>query len=119
MPFSKYTRYMYNDDPLMATRATHTHFTSHKGHTHTDTPTLGDRGSRADRYGGQYRERRSDGLNQYRPELACVLREHRSPDSLVILPLLLAAAAAFGPGTFTELGETCTSPTLTDFLLSL
>ena len=52
-------------------------------------------------------------------QLACVLREHRSPDSLVILPLLLAAAAAFGPGTFTELGETCTSPTLTDFLLSL
>ena len=37
-------------------------------------------------------------------QLACVLREHRSPDSLVILPLLLAAAAAFGPGTFTELG---------------
>ena len=24
----KYTRYMYNDDPLMATKATHTHFTS-------------------------------------------------------------------------------------------
>ena len=52
-------------------------------------------------------------------QLACVLREHRSPDSLVILPLLLAAAAAFGPGTFTELGEACTSPTLSDFLLSL
>ena len=33
----------------MATRATHTHFTSDKGHTHTNTPTLGDRRSRADR----------------------------------------------------------------------
>ena len=43
-------------------------------------------------------------------QLACVLREHRSPDSLVVLPLLLAAAAAFGPGTFTELGEACSSP---------
>ena len=49
-------------------------------------------------------------------QLACVLREHRSPDSLVVLPLLLAAAAAFGPGTFTELGEACTSPTLSEFL---
>ena len=52
-------------------------------------------------------------------QLACVLREHRSPDSLVVLPLLLAAAVAFGPGTFTELGAACTSPTLSDFLLSL
>ena len=33
----------------MATRATHTHFTSDKGHTHTNTPTLEDRRSRADR----------------------------------------------------------------------
>ena len=31
----------------------------------------------------------------------------------------LAAAAAFGPGTFIELGEACTSPTLSDYLLSL
>ena len=37
-------------------------------------------------------------------QLACLLREHRSPDSLVILPLLLAIAATSGPGTFTELG---------------
>ena len=40
-------------------------------------------------------------------QLACILREHRSPDSLVVLPLLLAAAVAFGPGTFTELGARC------------
>ena len=37
----------------MATRATHTHFTSDKGHTHTSTPTLGDRRSRADRPRGE------------------------------------------------------------------
>ena len=33
----------------MATRATHTHFTSDKGHTHTNTLKLEDRRSRADR----------------------------------------------------------------------
>ena len=57
---------------------------------------------------------------EYNPnidQLACVLREHRSPVSLVILPLLLAAAVAFRPGTFTELGAACTSPTLSSTLL--
>ena len=40
---------MYNDRPATATKATHTHFTSDKGHTHTNTPTLEGRRSRADR----------------------------------------------------------------------
>ena len=35
--------------PATTTKATHTHFTSDKGHTHTDTPTLEGRQSQADR----------------------------------------------------------------------
>ena len=43
---------MYNDDPLRQRRPQHTHFTSDKGHTHTDTPTLEGRQSRADQLTG-------------------------------------------------------------------
>ena len=39
----------YGNEP---TKATHTHFTSDKGHTHTDTPTLEGRQSRADQLTG-------------------------------------------------------------------
>lgn len=38
-------------------------------------------------------------------QIACLLRESRSSDSLLVLPLLLAAAGGSGtPGTFVELG---------------
>jgi len=50
-------------------------------------------------YARQASERSLSPVEQF----ACLLREHRSPDSLVVLPLLLAAAGG-RPGTFTELG---------------